>query len=239
LHAFASPNAVKPTFQTHAATIGFLLVTLIGIVTQTSLRAQPNSSQSQEATNKFYSPSGKWTRASNTNCVVWNSFPVDTESVTWSGGVLDGKAHGKGTVQWFTNGTPTTSYVGEMKHGLADGHGRAKSPFEEYEGEWSRGLFVSTNGTIKYPDGNWYKGELQNGFKTGKGEELMKGGMRYVGQFEDGRFKGKGELILTNGDRITGDWRDSKLLGAGTYHVKGGGSFKVKQTEAGIERLGE
>jgi hypothetical protein len=65
----------------------------------------------------------------------------------------------------------------------------------------------------------------------------MKGGQRYIGQFKDGLFHGKGELILPNGDRIIGEWRDSKLEGIGTYQIKSGGSFKVRQTEAGIERL--
>jgi hypothetical protein len=188
-------------------------------------------------TNLFYSSSGKWVRVSNTNCVIWSSWPREGESVTWSGGIVDGKAHGKGTVQWFTNGVATTSYMGEIKGGLADGHGIAKGPLAEFEGEWSRGNFVSTNGTITYPNGNWYKGEIKNGFKTGQGEETLKGGQRYVGQFKDGLFHGKGELILPNGDRLIGEWRNSKLEGIGTYQIKSGGSFKVRQTEAGIMRL--
>lgn len=205
-----------------------------GIVLPARLSAQPAA---PELTNKFYSSSGKWVQVSNTNCVLWNSWPTDGESVTWSGGVVSGKADGKGTVQWFTNGVPTTSYIGGMKGGLADGRGIAKSALEEFEGEWSLGNLASTNGTIKYPDGNWYKGEIKNGFKTGRGEELMKGGHRYVGQFKDGLFHGKGEWVLPNGDRIIGEWRDSKLDGIGTYQIKGGGSFKVRQTQAGIERL--
>ena len=214
-----------------------LLALLLGIATPSFLVAQPSTDPGAAVTNKFYSASGKWMEASNTNCVIWSSFPREAESVTWSGGVLDGKAHGKGTVQWFTNGVQTTSYVGEMKAGLADGHGIAKGSLEEYEGEWSRGSLTSTNGTIKYTDGNWYKGEFKNGFKTGRGEELMKGGTRYIGEFENDRFHGKGELVLPNGDKISGEWRDSKLQGTGTYQIKSGGTFKVRQTEAGIERL--
>jgi len=136
-----------------------------------------------------------------------------------------------------TNGIPTTRYDGEMKDGLADGHGILRGSEVEYTGEWRRGSLVSTNGTIKYAEGNWYRGDLKDGFKTGRGEELMTGGVRYVGQFKDDRFNGKGEMVFPNGGRITGEWRDSKLDGVGMCHPKGGDSFKVKQTESGIERL--
>lgn len=84
-----------------------------------NLLAQPGSTNEPAVTNKFYAASGKWVQASNTNGVIWSSWPRMGESVTWKGGVLDGKAHGKGMVQWYTNGVPTTQYEGELKGGLA------------------------------------------------------------------------------------------------------------------------
>jgi len=206
-----------------------------GTIVPAQLPAQPGPPGAPAVTNKFYSSSGKWVQVSNKNCMIWGSWPRGGESVNWSGGVADGKAYGEGILQWFTNGIPTSSYEGEVKDGLADGHGIAKGSGEEYEGEWKRGSLVSTNGTIKYADGNWYRGDIKDGFKTGHGEELMKGGVRYVGQFKNDRFNGKGEMFLPNGDRMAGEWRDSKLVGVGTYHKKSGDSFKVKQTESGIE----
>src|SRR5215469_8854502 len=133
----------------------------VGISLPAQLWAEPGPSSVPVVTNIFYSSSGKWVPVSNTNCVVWNSWPRDSESVTWSGGVVDGKAHGKGSLQWFTNGVPSTCYIGELKAGLADGHGISKGPVAEFEGEWSRGSLFCTNGTIKYRDGNWYKGEIK------------------------------------------------------------------------------
>jgi len=214
-----------------------IAVVTIGTFAPGRLLAQTTTPDSATVTNKFYSPSGKWVQNSNTNCVVWSSWPREGESVTWSGGVVDGKAHGIGVLQWFTNGIPTTLYQGEMKAGLADGHGIAKGAGEEYEGEWKQGSLVSTNGTINYANGNWYRGAIQNGFKTGHGEELMTGGVRYIGEFKRDRFNGKGELLLPDGARITGEWRNSKLDGIGTYHTRGGDSFKVKQNGKAIERL--
>ena len=81
---------------------------------------------------------------------------------------MDGKAHGKGTVQWFTNGVPTSSYVGEMRVGLSDGHGITKTQNEEYEGNWLKGNLISTNATIRYADENWYKGEIKGASKLDK-----------------------------------------------------------------------
>jgi hypothetical protein len=202
------------------------------------MMSQPNAlpAADQVVTNKFYSESGKWMRASNTNCLIWDSFPRDGESVTWSGNIVDGKADGIGVVQWFTNGTPTTSYEGEMKNGLSNGHGMAKSAGGTFEGDFKNGSLVSKTMTIHYPTGGWYKGEQQGGFKDGQGEEMMHGG-KYIGRFKHDFFDGLGELLLPNGDKITGDWQNSKLVGAGTCINNKGESFKVKMTEKGIERF--
>jgi hypothetical protein len=186
---------------------------------------------------KFNSSAGEWVKTANTNCLVWNSFPRKGESVTWSGAVKDGKAFGHGTLKWFTNNVPTREYEGELKDGLADGHGVTRSVAETYEGEWKEGRLISTNITIKYADGNWYKGGVQGGFKTGMGEEQMVGGYRYVGHFKNDRFEGVGRLILPNGDTISGSWTNSQLDGVGTCKTKTGTTFKVRNTAHGIERL--
>ena len=185
----------------------------------------------------FYSTSGKWIKASNTNCVIWSSFPKDGESVSWSGSVVDGKGHGKGVVQWFTNHVPTTKYEGELKAGLSDGHGSAIGNGMSFEGDWLKGQLLSKAVTITYSDGNWYKGEFRDGLKDGFGEEMIQGGQKYVGQFKNDRFNGRGELTLQSGDKLAGDWKDSKLDGIGTYTTKTGNSFKVKMTNTGIIRL--
>jgi hypothetical protein len=197
----------------------------------------PCAFSAQTCTNKVYSAAGQWMKTANTNCLVWNSFPREGEGVTWSGPVLDGKAHGSGVVQWFTNGVPTTSYVGEMREGRAHGRGIAKGWGEELEGDWENVRLCTTNGTIRYAVGGWYKGEIIDGFKTGSGEELMQGDYKYVGQFKNDRFHGAGELLLPSGDKIAGQWADSKLQGIGRFFRTNGTSFDVRQTDKGIEPL--
>jgi len=199
-----------------------------------SLHSQTNLVPDQTNADEFYSASGKWVAASNTNCLIWNSFPRADESVTWSGAVVGGKAHGTGVVQWFTNGTPTTRYSGEMKGGLQDGHGTAfYYDLYSVEGDFKRGRLISKTVTIRNRGKGWYKGEPN---KNGQGEEMMDGGVRYIGHFKQGRFDGAGVMIWPNGDSITGEWKDSKLAGIGTYTRTNGESFKVKMTEKGIEQ---
>lgn len=77
---------------------------------------------------------------------------------------------------------------------------------------------------------------MVDGFKTGHGVELMKGGARYLGEFKNGHFQGSGEIIWPHGNRLTGNWRDSKLQGAGTFHRNDGESFQVIQDETGVRR---
>jgi hypothetical protein len=201
---------------------------------------QTHSVHPDEAGDKFYAESGCWIRASNTDCLIWDSFPKTNETVTWTGDVVEGRAHGKGILQWFTNGVPTSSYAGEMKNGLADGHGVTKSVNEEFESDWVKGKSIDyafTNATIRYLSGSWYKGEIRNGYKSGQGEECMKGGIRYIGQFKNDRFDGQGVMLWPNGDKLTGKWRSSKLVGVGTYMRQDGASFSVRQTDNGIEGI--
>jgi hypothetical protein len=202
---------------------------------QIKLRAQTNDDSALTVTNKFYSSSGKWFKTSNANCLIWNSFPHDGETVTWSGGVVDGKAAGTGIVQWLTNGIPTSKYEGEMKSGLSDGHGIMDGHGETTEGEFKQGCLVSTNIMIHYSDGGSYKGQAKDGFKEGEGQEMMKGGVKYTGHFVHDRFNGTGEMLWPSGDKLTGNWKNSVLSGVGTYKQSTGQSFSVKMTDKGIE----
>ena len=200
-----------------------------------TLFSQTNSASIETNTNLFYSPSGKWIKVSNKDCMVWNSFPREGESATWSGEVANERAFGSGKLQWFRNGIPAASYEGGMKNGLADGHGitRGSTNAPSFEGDWEKGCLVSK--TMIYRDGNdrSYKGEQKGGYKDGQGEEMMPSG-KYIGHFKHNRFDGKGEMILTSGDKITGEWAESKLIGVGIYTTKDGQVIKVKETEKGI-----
>jgi hypothetical protein len=213
-------------------------------------------------TNTFFSALGKFVTCSNTNCLVWNSYPKENETVTWTGGIKDGKAHGKGAVQWFTNGVPSTAFEGELKDGLSDGHGISKSKLGSVEGDWEKGKLVSKivtireatgamyvgehkngskegRGKITFPDGNYYEGEFRKGRQHGFGEETMAGGHRYKGEFADGRFNGEGTLYLPDGSQIHGRWKNSGLDDIGSFTNSNGETFRVRKTDKGFEQVVE
>ena len=180
----------------------FFSCALLCIAHHPLLHAQTSSDQT--VTNRFYSPSGKWVKVSDKDCEVWSSFSRENETVTWSGAVTNGKAHGVGTLQWFTNGSPTSLYEGELKNGMYDGPGVSKASKNgaSWEGDWEKGQLVSKTMTCKYENGGWYKGEQKGGFKDGQGEEVMVGG-KYIGYFRQDFFEGKGDMIFPDGGRIS------------------------------------
>jgi hypothetical protein len=209
--------------------------------------------------NIFYSPNGSWSKVANTNCLVWNSYPRTNETVTWSGGIEDGKSAGKGVLQWFTNGAPTTLYVGTLKGGLADGHGITKaSDGFAWEGDWQKGSLVSKeititepngtkyvgehragvkdgSGTLTFKNGNTYKGQFKNGTQEGVGEEILGGGQKYVGEYRAGRFHGKGTLFSGDGGKIVGNWKGSQLEGIGEYHSPSGQKAAVRMIDGSLQ----
>lgn len=58
-----------------------------------------------------------------TGCKVYYKHTFQEDSISWTGGCANGFASGQGTLIGFTNGKPTSQYIGEMKHGRLNGKG--------------------------------------------------------------------------------------------------------------------
>ena len=56
---------------------------------------------------------GEWIADSTTGCQVWNGNPSPGDSISWSGSCTNGKATGKGVLQWYLNGNPQGRYEGD------------------------------------------------------------------------------------------------------------------------------
>lgn len=98
-----------------------------------------------------------WTKDSNKGCKVFNPAPEPGDSVTWSGSCKGGYASGHGMLQWFSNGTPGSSYEGQMSAGKRHGTGTYKwTNGSSYEGGWAndkfdgKGVYFASNGAIDY-----------------------------------------------------------------------------------------
>lgn len=90
--------------------IAHLVIGLSGVVLSASGHASDNK--------------GNWISTSyQDECSIrlWNASPVEGETITWEGECKDGKAHGRGTAQWFLNGNSTDKQVGMASNGKLHG----------------------------------------------------------------------------------------------------------------------
>lgn len=84
-------------------------------------------------------------------------------------------------------------------------------------------------GSLEFPNGSKYIGEIRNDKANGNGIVTFPSGSKYVGQFSDNKFYGQGTYSFANGDKHVGQFSDNKLHGQGTIFGGGGkivGEFK-------------
>ena len=131
--------------------------------------------------------------ANRPGCYRWNPNPAPEETVTWSGGCLDGKPSGKGKEVWLFRKEgwwQTSSGKGEMRDGKAHGHWINR----ESDGDVSEGPYVDGK-----RHGHWITRESD--------------GAVWEGPYVDGKWSGlwvkrgsgSGELVMncgTNGKRV-------------------------------------
>jgi len=131
---------------------------------------------------------GAWVADTNSACQVWNPNPQLEETVAWSGPCINGRAEGRGTVQWSRGGKPA----------------------ETDEGEWRDGRQVS-KGTQSWSTGR-YDGELSDGEPNGYGVLTLQK-LRYEGDFRNGKPNGIGTL-MAGSETVHGTWKDGCLQGS-------------------------
>ena len=94
-----------------------------------------------------YSPEACWMEIANhPGCYLWNPFPVDDESVGWSGQCSEGLAHGSGDVTWYENGEVSQTVSGLKRRGKSEGI----TVIRDADGSRSEGAFVDDS-----PHGVW------------------------------------------------------------------------------------
>jgi len=78
-----------------------------------------------------------------------------------------------------------------------------------------------TKGSLVYPDGEKYFGELQDGAPNGDGTMIFPDGSKYVGEFYDGQFSGQGTFTTFSGTYV-GEWKSGVPHGQGTFTYSDG-----------------
>ena len=169
---------------------------------------------------------GLWQPLQNDpSCVVWDENPKEQTVVTWTGGCINGRASGNGTLRWsyVEDGTPADGYCsGAMRNGKQ--HGQAACVYSNggrYEGGWSDGR-QHGKGVEVFADGGRYEGAFQMGVREGRGVYTFDDGGRYDGDWHDGMAHGQGIHTYSNGARYEGGWAEDRWHGHGTVFFADG-----------------
>lgn len=79
------------------------------------------------------------------------------------------------------------------------------------------GQVVNGQTTVRYPNGETYVGQMQDGLRSGRGSYSWPDGRKYTGSFERGFPNGQGVYTFANGEKYQGDFVDNRRTGQGTY----------------------
>jgi hypothetical protein len=113
-------------------------------------------------------------------------------------------------------------YSGQMKDGLANGQGVfTNRDGIKFIGQFKNGINIAewTSGSIQWPDGKVYTGQLKNLKGQGQGKIEWPDGRVYSGSIKDNMADGEGTMIFAPGDRYKkyiGDFAAGKMQGDGS-----------------------
>lgn len=109
-----------------------------------------------------------WIADPRTDCKVWNNYPQDDDEIEWTGPCVNGMAHGKGLLRWFSNGEEYEVDEGEFREGKLNGHAIARDDTGTFEGAF-RDNKPNGQGTLRTTDGDEFTGIWRKGcFRDGE-----------------------------------------------------------------------
>jgi hypothetical protein len=85
---------------------------------------------------------------------------------------------------------------------------------------------VNGYGKYYFSNGDYYKGDYVNGYRTGKGFYKWSNGNQYEGEFLYSTQNGKGIFNWNNGDKYEGDFVNNFLQGFGLYSFYNGDKYE-------------
>lgn len=139
------------------------------------------------AASASYGRAGDFVADTSSGCKVWNPHPQPNETVSWSGGCVNGLAQGPGSLQWLHD----------------------NRPYEKDQGDWNEGR-QSGRGTQDWSSGR-YDGELRDGEPHGHGVLTLQTS-RFEGEFRNGKPNGAGTVTSLEGV-YKGNWKEGCLVG--------------------------
>jgi hypothetical protein len=171
---------------------------------------------------------GKWIKEINKGCFVFNPAPKALETVTWSGGCVDGIAHGKGEIEWkfddLIQKSTTTMDLGRLNGQFKVDvlkNNKLISTIEGTGGYSKEGVLLSKIKQQYFDDNS--KIVSFEGIKTSannkevrKGILIFKNGNKFNGESINGKPEGTGLLTNENGYKYEGDFKDGEQTGKAT-----------------------
>lgn len=161
-----------------------------------------------------YTLNEQWVSCGN-SCKLLDPYYSDGVTFEWTGGCVNGKAHGVGKALKYKNGVLESTYEGEYKNGIREGRGKFTHASDNSVKE---GIFV-------------------NGQLTGKGTMTDDNGNSYIGNFINYRLHGNGKYKMANGGTMKGYFVADRLY-TGTY-VDHKGQIVYIQEEKPVEAIKE
>ncbi len=117
------------------------------------------------------------------------------------------------------NAGKTAGSAGSGESGTSGG----PEPVQKNETDDVDGVSVQT---ITYPDGSVYKGNVENGVRSGHGRLTISDGRIYVGMWKNDKYEGDGTFTWPDGGKYEGDWEDGVFTGKGTRVYKNGDTYE-------------
>ena len=154
----------------------------------------PANLADEEICSGVYSADGCWMEIANhPGCYLWNPFPVDNETVGWSGQCSDGFAHGSGEVTWYENGEVSQTVSGRKRRGKSEGF----TVIRDADGSRSEGAFLDDS-----PHGVWT-------YFDQDGQEMFT-----IGYLVSGGEPASGSLSVSDAARDNGAHYDTWIVTA-------------------------
>lgn len=172
--------------------------------------------------NRNISIEKKWVTTDNNYLLL--TQPDDSLSYHWEGGVFENVINGKGILSAYYAGRKISSKTIEAYYGATSKEDVLNSNGSKYIGSVKENNFIGF-GVWVLPK-EIYIGEFLEGHPNGYLSYYKNGKLSYRGEWQNGMRSGKGTNYKENGKIVSGIWKDNKIFEADTTITTANGIYK-------------
>ena len=129
-----------------------------------------------------------WIADPTTGCAMWRAYPLSGETVRWSGACRNGTANGRGVLRRIENDRVHFRYSGEMMEGRYHGKGTLVWAVsgDRYDGDYVNDKQTGSGVYVWKKSGNSYIGRFRNDKPHGVGSFITARGEAFSGTWDEG-----------------------------------------------------